>query len=98
MNTFQLSVLEKVQVLPKNPQRPNIASPDSRDCFYCHEMGHVKAHCPALQLKEHNQSSRKPKSLGLVQSTPTLSPVSLGEPEKNEVDECYKLLCFLPVL
>lgn len=67
-----VSVGKGTKVTPKNPQSPNIASPDSRECFYCHETGHLIASCPALQRKEHNQGSRRPKSVGLVHSAPTL--------------------------
>uniref|UniRef100_A0A8P4KNJ7 Gypsy retrotransposon integrase-like protein 1 n=1 Tax=Dicentrarchus labrax TaxID=13489 RepID=A0A8P4KNJ7_DICLA len=76
------------KILPKNPHRPNPTSSE-RECFYCHEAGHLIASCPALQRKENNQSETRPKSVGLFQSVPTPSPVS-NEPEKEEVDERYR--------
>ncbi|XP_049912636.1 uncharacterized protein LOC126397732 [Epinephelus moara] len=83
----------------KSPQRPNTASPDSRECFYCHVSGHLIASCPALQRKEANQGSRKPKSVGFVQSipaptsvqtAPALPAVSSDEPKEDEIDELYR--------
>lgn len=39
---------------------------ESRECFYCHEAGHLIAGCPAL--KKNNQSPKRqaPKSVGFV--------------------------------
>lgn len=72
----------------KIPPRTNSTPAGSRECFYCHETGHLIAHCPVLQRKEQNQNPKKPKSVGFVQPAPALSPVS--EDESDEVDEAYR--------
>ncbi len=75
------------KVQPKPPLRSSPSPSESRECFYCHESGHLIANCPTLQRKE-SQNSKRPKSVGLVQSAPPLliSP----EPADDEFDVCYK--------
>ena len=75
------------KVQPKTPLRSSPSPSDSRECFYCHELGHLIAHCPTL-LRRDGQNSKRPKSVGLVQSAPT-PLISPPEPD-DEVDECYK--------
>ncbi len=78
------------KVQSKNSLRTNSASPENRECFYCYESGHLITNCPVLQKKEYNQSVKKPKSVGFVQSAPP-TPVSSDESDEVEIDECYKL-------
>ena len=54
-----------------------------RDCYYCHEKGHMIASCPTLKRKE-NSSSVKPKTVGFIKSIPPpLSPID------EEREECF---------
>ena len=54
-----------------------------RECFYCHEKGHLIKHCSALKRKE-NSSPAKPKTVGFIKSiSPPRSPVA------GEMEECF---------
>ncbi len=55
---------------------PNQA--ESRECFYCHEVGHLIAGCPVLKKKNQFPKRQAPKSVGFVHVTG--QSVSSGEP------------------
>ena len=76
-----------VKPSPKSPQCSTAAF-NSRECFFCHETGHLAANCPALQRKDHSQSANKPKSVGFVQPAPAQPPVNTED--ADEVDESYR--------
>lgn len=48
--------------VPRTEARPIPAPHGSggRECFYCHETGHMIAGCPTLQGKEQHQNLKKP--------------------------------------
>ena len=56
-----------------------------RECFYCHQPGHVIANCVALKRKEQPQNMSLPKGIGLIthtraQASKSDSDVSLSDP------------------
>lgn len=56
---------------PKSPRRITSVSANNRECFYCHELGHLIAVCPALKRKGQAPTSKSPAGVGLVQTIPT---------------------------
>ena len=77
----------------KNSSQIGPISCDGRECFYCHEKGHVISVCPALKRKEQNRSSKKPKSVGFIQSTPSVFPVVPVERE-DKVEDSFRPFIF----
>ncbi|KAK0135637.1 hypothetical protein N1851_028500 [Merluccius polli] len=76
----------KVQFRPSLRSSPSFS--ESRECFYCHEVGHLIATCPTLQRKE-SQNTKRPKSIGFVQSTPERL-IDSSESDEDKIDKCYK--------
>ncbi|KAG7471871.1 hypothetical protein MATL_G00102630 [Megalops atlanticus] len=59
---------------------------DIRECFYCHEIGHLIAVCPVLQKKSQSkQSGPSTKSVGLIEATTSLPLPALD----SDVDTGY---------
>ena len=57
---------------------------EERECFYCHQPGHVIANCVALkhtQLQTQNMSP--PKGIGLIKST-----IPASDTDDGEIDPC----------
>ncbi len=54
---------------------PNQA--ESRECFYCHKVGHLIAGCPVLKKKKQSPRWQAPKSVGFARVTS--SPVSFEQ-------------------
>lgn len=52
------------RVVPKNVSSAD--SSENRECFYCHEVGHLIAVCPTLRLKAGKKSNTS-KSVALVE-------------------------------
>ena len=77
-------------VSPKSPRRAFPVSSESRECFYCHEAGHLIAVCPALQKKERYKGPRSPKSVGFVQSVSTAPTPHTADADKPDFDESYR--------
>ena len=66
---------------------------DSRECFYCHEPGHLIAVCPALRRKEQHKNPNPPAGVGFINiaSPPAQHPEPLSELEVHaEVDPRFK--------
>ncbi len=78
--------LRTVKAITANPA-------ESRECFYCHEVGHLIAGCPVL--KRQNQSLRRqgPKSVGFARVTSL--PVSSDE---QVIDSGYDPFVFSGVV
>ncbi len=62
--------LRTVKAITANPA-------ESRECFYCHEVGHLIAGCPVLKRKNQSPRRQGPKSVGFVRVTSL--PVSFDE-------------------
>ena len=74
---------------PSSPPRPlPLRSTEERECFYCHQTGHVKNDCFMLKRKL-SQPSKRPKEVLLVRTL--VGPVSLApEMEGDNLEPCYK--------
>ena len=74
--------------MPSSPPRPlPLRSNEERECYYCHQTGHIKADCFMLKRKL-SQTSKRPKEVGLVQTL--VGPVSLApEMEDDTLEPCY---------
>ncbi|CAJ1076939.1 uncharacterized protein LOC118558122 [Xyrichtys novacula] len=69
------------------------AAGESRECFYCHEPGHLIAACPTLRKKGQHKNGKPPAGVGFINtvSPPVTLPESLPEAEVNvEVDPRFK--------
>ena len=65
------------------------AAGDSRECFYCHEPGHLIAACPVLRKKGHYKTIKTPAGVGFINTAS--SPELLPTPEvKVEIDPPFK--------
>lgn len=62
--------------------KPSVQA-DDRECFYCHDAGHLIAVCPVLKKKNKTLSQTKqPKGVGFVRT--------ITKPSKLEIDENFK--------
>ena len=75
--------------MPSSPPRPlPLRSTEERECFYCHQTGHIKNDCFMLKRKL-SQPSKRPKEVGLVRTL--VGPVSLApEMERDTLEPCYE--------
>ncbi|KAK2845089.1 hypothetical protein Q5P01_011748 [Channa striata] len=71
---------------PKSARCSYTDASESRECYYCHEQGHLIAVCPILKRKE-SKSSKSPSLISLIQSRPALTPSV--KPEQSKVDEDF---------
>ncbi|KAL3979168.1 gamma-glutamyltranspeptidase / glutathione hydrolase / leukotriene-C4 hydrolase [Sarotherodon galilaeus] len=78
-----------LRVSPKRQTRPDQVPMTVRECFYCHDTGHLIANCPSLRRKEQMHTLKKPKSVGFVRSVSTPNPVS-DEPGNDGLDSSYR--------
>ncbi|CAI5669799.1 unnamed protein product [Oreochromis niloticus] len=78
-----------LRVSPKRQTRPDQVPMSVRECFYCHDTGHLIANCPSLRRKEQSHTLKKPKSVGFVRSVSTPNPVS-DEPGNDSLDSSYR--------
>lgn len=64
---------------PKNPRRNSNAAGDTdkRECFYCHEQGHLIAVCPTLRRNEQLQNVKTPSPIGFIHTQPP--PQNVGD-------------------
>lgn len=51
---------------PKNVCRNPTVAVENRECFYCHEPGHLIAVCPALKKKEQSKTTKTPSLVALI--------------------------------
>lgn len=91
-----LSLLEKNRSPKSVRKNTTPATGESRECFYCHEPGHLIAVCPVLRKKEH-KSGKPPAGVGFVNiaSPPVQIDATLPEPKASaEVDPRFKPFVF----
>ncbi|KAK0136914.1 hypothetical protein N1851_026936 [Merluccius polli] len=72
---------------------PSPAASEGRECFYCHEPGHLIAVCPALKKKGQNKTGKSPSGVGFINtaSPPVRHTEPLPEPEVNaEIDPRFE--------
>ena len=82
---FTPSASARMQSSPPRPFPPR--SPEERECYYCHQFGHIKADCFMLKRKL-SQPNKRPKEVGLVQTL--VGPVSVTpEMEGDMLEPCY---------
>ncbi len=93
-NSKRMPVTQKDDQLLDNPLA-------ARECFYCHEKGHLIAVCPALQRKTQNTSKsvafiRVPSAETLNSVDPTFEPfVCDGAVALSSSDSEFKPVCIL---
>lgn len=75
---------------PKNGRRSAFNSSGNRECFYCHEQGHLIAVCPSLKKKEQLKSSKNPTPVSLIQSTPLPQTPHATKTHKELVDQSFE--------
>ncbi len=56
---------------PKSVRRNPTAASEHRECFYCHEPGHLIAACPTLKTKEQSKTTKTPSPVGLIHTKST---------------------------
>ncbi len=78
--------LKTVKAITANPA-------ESRECFYCYEVGHLIAGCPVLKRKNQSPRRQGPKSVGFARVTSL--PVSFDE---QVIDSGYDPLVFSGVV
>lgn len=91
-NSFQENFSER----KKSPRavRKNvsafIARSNGRECFYCHDSGHLIAACPVLKRKEA-RGTKFPAGVGLIKTA--CSPKVHAEAEQNPKTDIDPQLC-----
>ncbi|XP_039906424.1 uncharacterized protein LOC120745531 [Simochromis diagramma] len=55
---------------PKSTRRTTTSSIENRECYYCHEHGHLIAVCPILKRKEQTRKGKSPSPINLLQTKP----------------------------
>ncbi|CAI5691564.1 unnamed protein product [Oreochromis niloticus] len=74
---------------PKSTRRTTTSSIENRECYYCHEQGHLIAACPVLKRKEQIRKGKSPSPINLLQTKPhALEDVTVIQSDK--VDEEFK--------
>ncbi|XP_035851648.1 uncharacterized protein LOC118493913 [Sander lucioperca] len=63
---------------------------EARECFYCHEPGHLIAVCPALRKKGPHKSAKLPAGVGFINSASPPEKHTQLLPEEVEVDSRFK--------
>jgi hypothetical protein len=66
---------------------------EDRECFYCHQPGHVIANCITRKRREQQSSSSgaQPKGIGLIKTDPCTNH---GLGNRKPVDDCFKPFIF----
>lgn len=59
VSTFKVAAVVKRKMI-------NVDSKESRECFYCHEVGHLIANCPTLKRKSSRKENSS-KSVALIE-------------------------------
>ena len=75
---------------PKSVRHCPVAAAENRECFYCHEIGHLIAACPTLKRKEQStKTTKSPSPVGLIhtKSTSIHPKPSVG---CDEIDEDFR--------
>lgn len=67
------------------------ADAETRECFYCHEQGHLIAVCPTLKKKQHTRNVKTPSPIALIQTKPSsILDVNVTEGENDDIDEDFR--------
>ena len=94
---FSIPTTRASNVMPERRNRSpklmrkstSLAAGDSRECFYCHEPGHLINACPVLRKKGHYKTIKTPAGVGFINTAS--SPELLPAPEvKAEIDPPFK--------
>ncbi len=75
----------------KNPPVPAVG--ENRECYYCHEAGHLIAGCPVLKRKGHAKPNKGPVGVGFIKTASALEGCADTAPESemnSEVDARFK--------
>lgn len=74
----------------RNPTATGTAT-EKRECFYCHEQGHLITVCPTLKRKEQTRNVTKPSTVAFIETKPSpILSVNVTNREKKEVDEDFR--------
>lgn len=84
--------IKKTKPLPKGKPYSGAMPPNSRECYYCHEQGHIVPNCPVLAGREQKKNSKKPKSVSFVQASPMVSS-DVNDP-KEKADNGFRPFLF----
>lgn len=86
-------VLPRKNRSPKLPRKTTTTTTgESRECFYCHEPGHLIAVCPVLKRKE-SKTSKPPAGVGFINTAPPPAKIVAPRPDSQasaEVDSRFK--------
>ncbi|KXZ43095.1 hypothetical protein GPECTOR_102g48 [Gonium pectorale] len=63
---LQTTTPTSLRLPPQQPQQPQVAGVNPhahKECYYCHQLGHIKPQCPLLASKQpqQQQAQQKPK-------------------------------------
>ena len=100
-SVFSMPTARVSQVMPeRRPRSPKLmrkstvpAAGEGRECFYCHEPGHLIAVCPALRKKGQYKNTKPPAGVGFINtaSPPGKHSEPLPKTEVHgEVDPRFK--------
>ncbi|CAI5657199.1 unnamed protein product [Oreochromis niloticus] len=76
---------------PKNTCSITSATTENRECYHCHEQGHLIAACPILKRKEQSRKAKSPSPISFLQTNPcALEGVTVLKTEKDRIDDEFK--------
>lgn len=73
-----------------SPKLPSSRQREGRECYYCHQIGHVIANCATLKRKEQSPRSPQPKGVCLIKA----DCGDITDTSPQEIDDCFKPFVF----
>lgn len=77
---------------PSSPHRPPSSRglKEERECYYCHQVGHVIANCLTLKRREQSSRASQAKGVALIKADCGVSTNSFDQ----QIDDCFKPFVF----
>ena len=64
---------------------------ETRECFYCHEQGHLISACPTLKRKAQIRQTKTPSPINLIQiQPPSAKSTKVVESKQQQIDSVFR--------
>ncbi|XP_027134422.1 uncharacterized protein LOC113745745 [Larimichthys crocea] len=74
--------------IPRSPNPHGLK--EERECYYCHQVGHVIANCVTIKRREQSSRSAQAKGVGVIKADRGVNTDSSDQ----EINDCFKPFVF----